>query len=135
MAKHERTPRLSGAEMSMVRMLWERECVTLSEAHRAMRKRGEQIGYTTVQTRLERLVRKGIVVKDPRRPAKYRAAVVPEDVSTPLLDLLVQRVSSPVPLMAHLLQDPSLTKEDFCEVKRLIAKVERVNRQGPAEEN
>jgi BlaI family transcriptional regulator, penicillinase repressor len=135
MAKHERTPRLSGAEMSIVRMLWERKCATLSEAHQAMRDRGEQIGYTTVQTRLERLVRKGVVVKDPRRPAKYRAAVAPEDVSAPLLDLLVQRVSSPVPLMAHLLQDPSLTKEDFCQVKRLIAKAEQVNRQRPPEES
>ena len=135
MAKHGRSPRLSGAEMSMVRMLWERESVTLSEAHQAMRERGEQIGYTTVQTRLERLVRKEIVIKDPRRPAKYRAAVAPEDVSAPLLDLLVQRVSSPVPLVAHLLRDPSLTKEDFSQVRRLIAEAERKNRQRPEGES
>ncbi len=135
MAKRQGTPRLSGAEMSLVRMLWERQSVTLSEAHRAMQERGEKIGYTTVQTRLERLVRKAVVVKDPRRPAKYRAAVVPDQVSGPLLDLLVQRVSGPVPLMAHLLRDPSLTEEDFAQVKRLIAQAEEANRRRPSEES
>ena len=126
--------KLSPGEMEIMKLLWQRGPLSIAEAHESMES-DRPIGYTTVQTRLERLVRKGIVVKDPRRPAKYRAAVVPEDVSAPLLDLLVQRVSSPVPLMAHLLRDPSLTKEDFSQVKRLIAEAERSNRQRPAGES
>ena len=117
-------PRLTGGEMSIVRMLWERGAVTLSQAHRAMRAGGEKIGYTTVQTRLERLVAKGLVAKSDSRPAEYQAAVSPEEVSGPLLDLLLERVSGPVPLMAHLLQDPSLTERDFDAMKRLIAQAE-----------
>ena len=127
--------RLSGGEISIVRMLWEKGEVTLSEAHRAMRDRGEQVGYTTVQTRLERLVEKRIVAKTLKRPAKYRAEVDPSDVSGPLLDLLLERVSGPVPLVAQLLQNPSLTEADFEELRQLIAEAEQRSRQPKSKES
>ena len=107
----------------MVRVLWEQGDATLSETHQAMRRQGETVGYTTVQTRLERLVVKGIVTKKGHRPARYHAAVSPDQVSRPLIDLL-RDVSGPVPLVAHLLEDPSLTADDLREMKRLIAKAE-----------
>ena len=76
-------PRLSSGEMNIVRMLWERQPVSLSEAHQAMQERGEQVGYTTIQTRLERLVQKGIVAKTGKRPARYRARVSPSMTNIP----------------------------------------------------
>jgi BlaI family penicillinase repressor len=124
MVKKRPATRLTGGEISIVRMLWESGEATLSEAHRAMEDRGESIGYTTVQTRLERLVQKGVVAKSGTRPAKYSAALSPDEVSGPLLDLLVERVSGPVPLVAQLLQDASLTREDLDELKRLVAEAE-----------
>lgn len=117
--------RLSQGEISVLRMLWEEGEATLSEAHRAMEARGHAVGYTTVQTRLERLVAKKAVAKSRSRPAKYSAAVSPDQVSGPLLDLLIERVSGPVPLVAQLLQDPSLTASDLAELKRLIAEAEK----------
>ncbi len=51
--------------------------VTLSEAHGAL---DRPIGYTTMQTRLNRLVEKGVVSRTADRPARYAAAVAPEDV-------------------------------------------------------
>ena len=39
------------------------------------------LGYTTVQTRLNRLVAKGVVARSNDRPARYRAAVRPDEVS------------------------------------------------------
>ncbi|MCA9219458.1 MAG: BlaI/MecI/CopY family transcriptional regulator, partial [Planctomycetales bacterium] len=84
---------------------------------------------TTVQTRLERLVEKGVVKKSATRPATYSAAVEPEDVSGPLLDLLLDRVSGAVPLFAHLIENSSLTADELNEMKRLIAEAER--RQKP----
>ena len=66
------------------------------------------------------MVEKGIVAKSRLRPAKYRAAISPDEVSTPFLDLLVEEVSGPVPLMAHLVRDESLTREDLDEMQRLI---------------
>ena len=117
--------RFSAAEMNLLRLLWDFGNVTLSEAHAEMVRRGEKIGYTTVQTRLERLVDKKVVAKSTTRPASYSAIVDPSDVSGPLLDLLLDRVSGVVPLVAHLLQDSSLTPTDLKEMKRLIAAAER----------
>jgi len=106
-------------------MLWELGAATLSEAHAAMVGQGLPVGYTTVQTRLDRLVQKGAVAKSPERPARYSAVVSPDEVSEPLLNLLVERVSGPVPLVAQLLQDESLTPQDLKEIRRLIAEAEQ----------
>ena len=135
MGKRKKRPatRLSSGEINVLRMLWEVGPATLSDAHGAMEARGHRVGYTTVQTRLERLVQKGVVGKTLGRPAKYSAGVSPEEVSGPLLELLVERVSGPVPLVAQLLQDPSLTAEDVEELKRLIAEAEQTVRDKPAD--
>jgi BlaI family penicillinase repressor len=123
--------RLSPGEMEILQVLRDGEGLTLSEAHKAMCARGKEIGYTTVQTRLERLVEKGAVLKSAQRPARYQAALGPEQVSGPLLDLLLERVSGAVPLVAHLLQDPSLSREDLDEIKRLLAEAERRHLNDP----
>lgn len=117
--------KLTEGEISVVQMLWEKGPLALSEAHEEMCQRGPKIGYTTVQTRLERLVEKQVVAKTSDRPAKYRAAINPGDVSAPLLDLLLEKVSGVVPLFAHLIQTPSLTADDLAEMKRLIAEAEK----------
>jgi predicted transcriptional regulator len=129
MGKRRAAARFSSGEISILRMLWELGAATLSEAHEAMAAQGQPVGYTTVQTRLERLVQKGAVSKSPERPAKYSAVVSPDEVSEPLLNLLVERVSGPVPLVAQLLQDASLTPDDLKEIKRLIAEAEQNIRQ------
>ena len=133
MAKQKPTERFAPGEISILRLLWDLGASTLSEAHAEIVRRGEQIGYTTVQTRLERLVAKDVVTKSSDRPAKYHAAIAPEEVSGPLLDLLLERVSGAVPLFAQLIQDPALTREDLAEMKRLIAEAERNHaREKPA---
>jgi predicted transcriptional regulator len=125
MAKQKPTERFAPGEMSILRLLWDLGGSTLSEAHAEIVRRGEQIGYTTVQTRLERLVAKNVVTKTSDRPAKYQAAIQPDEVSGPLLDLLLERVSGAVPLFAQLIQDPTLTRDDLAEMKRLIAQAEK----------
>jgi BlaI family transcriptional regulator, penicillinase repressor len=117
--------RFSPGEIAILRMLWERGGATLSEAHAAIVAEGQQVGYTTVQTRLERLVQKGAVAKSNARPTKYSAVVSPDQVTEPLLNLLVERVSGSVPLVAQLLQDASLTPADLQEIRRLIGEAER----------
>ena len=125
MADRRPTARFSSGEIGILRMLWELGAATLSAAHEAMVGQGQPVGYTTVQTRLERLVHKGAVAKSNSRPAKYSAVVSPGEVSEPLLNLLVERVSGPVPLVAQLLQEASLTPADLQEIKRLIAEAEQ----------
>jgi predicted transcriptional regulator len=117
-------PRLSAGEMEILQMLWREGPVSLSEAQAGL---GREIGYTTMQTRLNRLVEKKVVTRTADRPARYAAAIAPEEVSGRHLDLLVERVSggSVVPLVAHLVRDRALAPQDIAELKRLIAEAER----------
>jgi predicted transcriptional regulator len=124
MTKRSKTARLSAGEMEMLEMLWRLGPVALSEAHAGL---GRAIGYTTVQTRLNRLVEKGLVRRSADRPAQYAAAVLPTQVSAGHLDLLLERVSvgSVVPLVAHLVRDRQLSAGEIAELKQLIAESER----------
>ena len=128
MHARRKTPRLSAGEMEILQMLWREGSVSLSAAQAAL---GREIGYTTMQTRLNRLVEKGVVTRTAERPAQYAAAVKPEDVSARHLDLLMERVSegSVVPLVAHLVRDRALSAGEIAELKLLIAEAERQGRK------
>lgn len=123
--KHERPQRLSAGDMTLMQMLWQRGAVSLSEAHRAMCELQGDVGYTTVQTRLDRLVAKQAVRKSAERPARYDAVLKPEEVSRPMMSLLLERVSGAVPLVAHLVNDPSVSAADLKEMRRLIQEAEK----------
>jgi len=131
MAKGRSTSRLSAGEMEMLQMLWREGSVTIVEAQRAL---GREVGYTTVQTRLNRLVAKGAVTRTRSRPAKYRAAVAPEEVSAGHLDLLLERVSggNVVPLVAHLVKDRTLSPTEIDQLRQLIDQAERANQRDRA---
>lgn len=123
MAKR-RLARLTAGELEIMELLWRTAGMTLAEAHRLM---GRKVGYTTVQTRLNRLVEKGLALRSKDRPARYRAAVEPNAVSSSHLDLLVKRVTggSVVPLVAHLVRDRDLSVEEIAELRQLIDEAER----------
>ena len=118
------TKKLSAGDMEIMSLLWEHGPLTLSQAHDRMQR---PLGYTTVQTRLNRLVDKGLASKSKQRPCRYAAAISPNDVSADHLELLVERVTggSIVPLVAHLVEDPSLTREQVVQLKKLIQQAER----------
>ena len=124
MKKQRRNRKLSAGEMEMMSVLWEHGPLTLSAAHERL---GRPLGYTTVQTRLNRLVEKGLAVRSKDRPARYRASVSADDVSANHLGILLERVTggSVVPLVAHLVDDPSLTREQIAELKKLIREAEK----------
>jgi predicted transcriptional regulator len=123
MKNRPKTPRLSAGEMEIMHMLWRLGSATLSEAQAGL---DRAIGYTTVQTRLNRLVEKRVVSRSADRPARYAAAVAPAAVSARHLDLLLERVSdgSVVPLVAHLVRDRALSPDEIAELKALIAEAE-----------
>jgi predicted transcriptional regulator len=122
--KKKKRGRLSAGELELLDMLWREGGVTLAEARRAL---GLPIGYTTVQTRLNRLAAKGLAAKSAGRPAKYSAAVSPADVGRGDLDTLVERVSQGrvTPLVAQLLERNALSAEEIAELKALVAEAER----------
>jgi BlaI family transcriptional regulator, penicillinase repressor len=128
MAKRGKTLRLSGGELEILQMLWRDGPVTLSQAQQGLRR---AIGYTTVQTRLNRLVDKGAVTRTSERPAHYQAAVAPEAVSAGHLGLLLERVSggSILPLVTHLMKGRRLSAEEIAALKELVAESERENEE------
>jgi BlaI family penicillinase repressor len=115
-------PRLTSGELEILAALWRAGPGTISEVHAAL---GQPIGYTTVQTRLNRLVAKEVVTKSDERPAHYRAAFGPEEVSRRDLDVL-RRVNSGqvVPLVAYLVRDRMLSRDEISELRQLIDEAE-----------
>ncbi len=117
-------PRLLASELEILEMLWRTGSVTIVEGQRAL---SADAGYTTVQTRLNRLVKKGVVNRSRSKPAKYTAAIQPEEVASKDLDLLLSKVSrgSVLPLVTHLVKDRALTCEEMDELKKLINEAEQ----------
>ena len=116
--------KLSSGEMELMSMLWEHGSLTLSEAHERL---GRPIGYTTMQTRLNRLVDKGLARRSKDRPARYEAVISADDVSANHLDDLLHRVTrgNVVPLVAHLVDDRSISRDELRELKKIIRDAER----------
>jgi BlaI family penicillinase repressor len=130
MSKH-RQARPSARELEILAMLWDRGPLTLAEAHQCFEHFGQRVGYTTLQTRLNRLVEKKLLIKDKGRPAKYRAAVTSDDVGAHHLDLLLDKLrgDSVVPLVAHLISGRRLKPDEIRELKQLIAQAEKGNQE------
>ena len=129
-----KTFRLAAGEIEILEMLWREKSVTIAQAHAAF---GQAVGYTTMQTRLNRLVDKGLVRKTGLHPAHYQAAIQPEEVSKRDLDVLVQRVTGGrvVPLVAHLVKDRELSEEEIRQLKHLIDEIDQKRRKRPSEED
>ena len=117
-------PRLLASELEVLEMLWTAGSVSIVEGQRAL---GGNVGYTTVQTRLNRMVKKGFVKRSRSKPAKYSAALAREDVVSGDLNLLLEKVSggSVIPLVAHLVKDRSLSAAEVQELRELINEADR----------
>ncbi len=123
-------PKPTSGEMELLSLLWQHGAMTLSDVHDAM---DRSIGYTTVQTRLNRLVDKGLASKQkPGRGAtQYSARVQRDEVSASQLDALVERVAngSVVPLVAQLLDGTRLSTEDVKDLRQLVRLAEERSRK------
>lgn len=114
---------LSAGEMEILQILWKNGGATISQAQNAI---GRPIGYTTIQTRLNRLVEKGLAVKSPERPTRYLAEIKPAEVSAGHLDLLLERVSNGhvVPLIAQLMKGHLFSHAEIEALKNLVDELE-----------
>lgn len=121
-----KTPiKLTSGELDLMDLLWRHDKLTLAEAHTAFG--AERIGYTTMQTRLNRLVDKGLAQRSSDRPAVYSSRVDREAVQADHLDDVLQRLAdgSVVPLVAHLVRDRKIDRDELAELKRLVRQAER----------
>lgn len=121
--------RLTRGDLQILQMLWREKRVTISGAHQAL---AEPIGYSTVQTRLNRLVGKGLIRKTKDTPTRYEAVIQPQDVVESELRTLVQDVSGGVvPLVAQLIRDHQPSATELDEIRQLIRQAETRLEQKP----
>jgi len=121
--------RLTRGELQILQMLWREPRVTIAGAHQAL---GEPIGYSTMQTRLNRLVQKGLVRKTKETPTRYEATIQPKDVVESELRTLVQEVSGGVvPLVAQLFREHQPSAGELDEIRQLIRQAETRLEQKP----
>ncbi|MFK8112308.1 MAG: BlaI/MecI/CopY family transcriptional regulator [Rubripirellula sp.] len=130
--KRKKTVQLTSGEQDLMDLLWRHERLTLAEAHTKFG--AQRIGYTTMQTRLNRLVDKGFALRSTDRPAVYSPQVAREAVQAGHLDDMLARLAegSVVPLVAHLVKDRKIDRDELAELKRLVRDAERELKQSDA---
>ncbi|HIK91131.1 MAG TPA: hypothetical protein EYG03_03950 [Planctomycetes bacterium] len=135
MQKRKPTIRPSTGDMELLSLLWEHGPISLSAAYEQM---PEGVAYTTVQTRLNRMVVKGLATREKigRQPMQYKAAIGPEEINARQLDSLVERVAggSVLPLVAQLVQKTDFTESELSALKKLVHEAERRSRRSSASE-
>jgi BlaI family penicillinase repressor len=119
-------PGLGARELDIMKVVWRLEDASVREVYETLRKR-RTVAYTTVMTMMTTLEAKGYLKKRADgRAFRYRPARPEGRVITSLVRDFVDRVfdGASHPLLAHLVTEGRLTKEERAELKRLIDEAE-----------
>jgi predicted transcriptional regulator len=121
MAKKDLPP-LSPTETEILRTVWQLDKAAVQEVYENFPKK-RKISFTTVQTLLRRLEKKGYLKHRVRGNANiYYAAVNMESVLKRTVNDFLERVfgGDPIPLMLHLAKHGKLTTKDIKKLIKLI---------------
>lgn len=119
-------PSLSKGELEVARALWRLKQATVREVHEAMQD-ASPIEYSTVQTYLRRLEKKGYLnAKLKGRTRVYSSRVKPKTVIRETVDDIVSRLfgGDSMPLMEHLIEDRGLDDEDIGRLRDMLDRLE-----------
>ncbi len=119
---------LSGRELDVLNVLWERGSATVAEVREDLQ---DELAYTTVLTILRRLEEKGHVRHQPDGKAhRYVALVGREEAQDSALQRLTRKLfgDSPELLMSRLLRKGRLTDRQLRELRALLD--ERLKERG-----
>ena len=119
-------PGLGARELAIMKIVWRLEDASVREVYETLRKQ-RTVAYTTVMTMMGTLEAKGYLKKRADgRAFRYRPARPEGRVITSLVREFVDRVfdGASRPLLAHLVAEGRLTKEERAELKRLIDEAE-----------
>ena len=115
------------AELSILRVLWERGPSTVREVHEALY-RGTEIGYTTSLKLLQNMLGKGLVTRDDEpRQHVYRAAVSKQRTLNALVRAWIDKAfaGSSAALAIQALDAKPARREELARLKELIRKIEQ----------
>ena len=124
------TPRPTDAELSILRVLWDRGPSTVRQVHDVLSV-GRDFAYTTTLKLLQLMTEKGGAVREEDgRVHLYRAAVAQEETQRHLIRDLVDRAfgGSPSQLVMQALAAKPASAEELREIRRLLKEHEEKNR-------
>jgi predicted transcriptional regulator len=122
MTKHAHAPRLTPAQLRILRVLWERSEATVVDIHEALRAE-RPLASTTIATLLSRLEKRGLVAyRTEGRQYVYRAVLREQDAQQHALvevtnDLFAGDVAT---MVSQLLSTHELRPGDLVKVRQLI---------------
>ena len=116
-----RSSTLTQGELEIMKIVWERESVTVRDVYEALGE-NRKVAYTTVMTMMKILEQKKYLKKQlADRAYLYRAAQPKATVIGAMVRDFVNRVfnGSAEPLLVHLVEEHALTPEDLEEIANL----------------
>jgi predicted transcriptional regulator len=116
-----RSATLTGQELEIMKIVWERESATVRDVYETLLDR-RKVAYTTVMTMMKILEQKKYLKKTQAdRAFVYRAAQPKRQVIGDMVRDFVNRVfnGSAEPLLVHLVEEHDLSREDLEEIARL----------------
>jgi BlaI family transcriptional regulator, penicillinase repressor len=116
-----RSATLTAQELEIMKIIWQRESATVRDVYEALLER-RKVAYTTVMTMMKILEQKKYLKKTQHdRAYVYRPAQPQRQVIGAMVRDFVNRVfnGSAEPLLAHLVEEHNLSREDLEEIARL----------------
>lgn len=117
---------LTEQELEIMKIVWERGTASVRDVYETLRAH-RPVAYTTVQTMMRVLERKGHVERRrEQRTDLYKATRPQQQVLGRMVREFVDRVfnGSAQPLVLHLVRDRRLTKQELRELARLVQEQE-----------
>lgn len=121
-----RKRRLTDLELEIMQVVWDAhpEALTVRDVVDRMATYGHELAYTTVQTMMTILKKKGVLRSrpGPGRAHEYRAEVTRSEARSSMTEDFLTRLfrGDAQPLLAHLLEHESLQRGELEELKRKI---------------
>ena len=125
MPKKTKLVKLSPGEAELLELFWEHGPLTLPKAYELYLVGGKSPTYSTIQTRLNRMVEKTLLARSDDFPAIYTAQIAKEQAKGKFFDLLEELAGKNLaPLMIHLSEKRQLTPEEIAAMKAILAKID-----------
>lgn len=119
-------PKPTDAELSILRVLWQRGFATVREIHDALSLH-KPMGYTTVLKLLQIMTEKGLVLRNEAERAHVYQATQSQDVAqNRMVGDLVEKLfdGSAQKLVLHALNNRKASMEEMQEIRRLLDSLE-----------
>jgi len=117
--------KLSDFELEVMQLFWDKRLATAPEVHNIICKKRE-LSYSTVKTIIDRLEKKGALLRTRTegRTIHYAPAVEALSIQKPLIKSFIDSVfhGNSKPLAAHILEEENLSLDDIEYLEALLKK-------------